>query len=157
MVDYWVYAGVVVVIALAGIAAYLHWRLFLMRKLIHEQEQKSVLNEERKRRQINASIQILCRTVLDDQVRYAEASLRISALMNQLNVDEQARLDYAAFDDLAGKIAHIPILDAWKALPKEQRQVYEEEIQEHEAACGDSIRDAAQNLLGRELGGRSQN
>ena len=62
------------------------------------------------------------------QVESAEACLRLSGLMNQLSLSEQDREAYIAIDKMAASIAHIPIMQGWKELPKKERRLYEVQI-----------------------------
>ncbi|MBC6906983.1 DUF2489 domain-containing protein [Saccharophagus sp. K07] len=141
--------GSAIILVLAGIAIYLHWKLYKLRKLNKQKQEEADRQYQQARIQINQSIQIICRAMLDGQVRYAEASLRISRLMDQLSVDGAPREEFVAFDKLAQSIAHIPILDEWKQLPKKQRREYEQHIERQEEELGDFVRDAAQRLIGR--------
>src|SRR5690606_24024296 len=101
--------GSAIILVLAGIAIYLHWKLYKLRKLNKQKQEEADRQYQQARIQINQSIQIICRAMLDGQVRYAEASLRISRLMHQLSVDGAPREEFVAFDKLAQSIAHIPI------------------------------------------------
>src|SRR5690606_31530800 len=103
------------------------------------------------RQQLNQSIQIICRALLQQQVECAEASLRVSRLMDQLSVNGSVREEFVAFDKFAEAIVHIPILDAWKELPRQQKQEFEAQIEQQEQLLGDFVRDAAQRMLGRDL------
>jgi len=100
---------------------------------------------------LNQSVQIICKALLDEQVECAEASIRISALMDQLSVNGAVREEFIAFDKLAQAISHIPILDAWKQLPRQQRKEFELQIEQQEKLLGDFVRDAAQRMIGRTL------
>lgn len=149
MTEILLYAGGLIILVLVIVAASLHWRLYLIKKQIKQKQAEADQQYQLARSRLNQSIQIICRAILDDQIGYAEASLRISALMDQLSVSEVERSEFVTFDKFAQAIAHIPILDAWKQLPKNQRKQYEVEIQRHEEEFGDFVRDAAQRLIGR--------
>lgn len=145
------YAGGAVVLVLLIIAAYLHWRLHLVNKQITQQQKEADAQYLLARQQLNQSIQIICRALLQQQVECAEASLRVSRLMDQLSVNGSVREEFVAFDKFAEAIVHIPILDAWKELPRQQKQEFEAQIEQQEQLLGDFVRDAAQRMLGRDL------
>lgn len=146
-----IYTGAAVVVILLTIALYLHWRLYLLNKQIKQKQIEADEQYRLARQQLNQSIQIICRALLEKQVDCAEASLRVSALMDQLSVNGPVREEFVAFDKLAQSIAHIPILDAWKNLPREQKREYELHMENQEQLLGDFVRDAAQRMLGRSL------
>lgn len=146
-----VYVGAAIVAVLVAIALYLHWRLYQVNKqnkIRHEEAEAQYLLA---RHQLNQSIQIICRAVLAKQVDCAEASLRVSALMDQLSVNGAAREEFVAFDKFAQAISHVPILDAWNELPRQQRKEYELLIEQQEQLLGDFVRDAAQRMIGKTL------
>ena len=60
---------------------------------------------------------------LEDHPRreVTEASIRISGLAKMLDLDEDERKQYQAFDDLAFATSHIPILADWKRLSSKER------------------------------------
>jgi hypothetical protein len=145
------YAAGAVVLVLLIIAAYLHWRLHLVNKQITQQQKEADAQYLLARQQLNQSIQIICRALLQQQVECAEASLRVSRLMDQLSVNGSVREEFVAFDKFAEAIVHIPILDAWKELPRQQKQEFEAQIEQQEQLLGDFVRDAAQRMLGRDL------
>jgi hypothetical protein len=146
-----VYAGGAVVFVLLVIAIYLHWRLHVVNKQIQQRQKEAEAQYLLARQQLNQSIQIICRALLERQVECAEASLRVSALMDQLSVNGAVREEFVAFDKLAQSIAHIPILDEWKELPREQKREFESQMEHQEQLLGDFVRDAAQRMLGRSL------
>jgi hypothetical protein len=151
MTEYLLYAGIAIVLVLLVIALYLHWRLLLLNRQIRRRKQETELQLAAARQQLNESIQIICKALLAEQVGYAEACLRISKLMDQLSVDADAREEFIAFDKLAQAVEHIPILDAWRQLPKQQKREYSTHIEQQEALLGDFVKDAAHRLIGRQF------
>lgn len=148
---YGFYAGLAVIALLSAVALYLHWLLYRQRQA-QKREQQRLDEEHRQVRETwNQSLQILCRALLEGQVDCVEASIRIAAIMDRLAVPADLRQEFVAFDKLAQSVAHIPILDAWKQLPKPQRREYEAHMAQQEASFGDFVRDAAQRMLGRQL------
>lgn len=151
MTEIFLYVGVVIVAVLLAIALYLHWRLYQVNKQVKIRQQEADAQYLLARRQLNQSIQIICRAVLDKQVDCAEASLRVSALMDQLSVNGATRDEFVAFDKFAQAISHIPILDAWNELPRQQRKEYELLIEQQEQLLGDFVHDAARRMIGKTL------
>ncbi len=145
------YVGGFIILCLLSVAIYLHWRLYQVNKQVKLRQEEAERQYQLARQKLNQSMQIICRALLDEQVECAEASLRISALMDQLSVNGPVREEFIAFDKLAQAISHIPILDAWKQLSREQRKEFESQIEQQEKILGDFVRDAAQRMIGRTL------
>jgi aryl carrier-like protein len=149
MTDFLFYAGVLIIVVLSAVAITLHWRLYKVKQEIKMRKAEVEQQYHLARAQLNQSVQIICRALLADQVECAEASIRISALMNQLSVNGAEREEFVAFDKLAEAISHVPILDAWKQLPKAQKKEFTSQIEQQEQLLGDFVRDAAQRMIGR--------
>lgn len=149
MTDYLFYAGCIVILLLLAVALHLHWRLFWLNKLVKLRQIEADKKYAAARQNLNQSIQIICKALIEDQVGCAEASLRISKLMDQLSVTNELREEFIAFDKLANAIVHIPILDAWKSLPRDQKREYARHIEQQEELLGDFVKDAARRLIGR--------
>lgn len=149
MIEILFYLGGALVLALLSIAIYLHWRLYLNNKQLEQRQKEADAQYLHARQQLNQSIQIICRALLAEQVECAEASLRVSKLMDQLSVNGPEREEFVAFDKFAHAIEHIPILDAWKKLPRQAKRDFEEQIKQQDELLGDFVRDAAQRMLGR--------
>lgn len=148
MPDWLIILQAFIILTLVVIAGYYCIRLNQLRNRNRKQEAVQELEAGRKRNEINNSIQIICRSLLAGQVESAEASLRISALMDQLSVPESRRSEYAAFDTMTAAIRHIPILDAWKSLSKKERQQYRMLIQQKQDELDEFILDAARKMTG---------
>lgn len=149
MTDFLFYAGVLIIVVLSAVAITLHWRLYKVKQEIKMRKAEVEQQYHLARAQLNQSVQIICRALLADQVECAEASIRISALMNQLSVNGAEREEFVVFDKLAEAISHVPILDAWKQLPKAQKKEFTSQIEQQEQLLGDFVRDAAQRMIGR--------
>lgn len=143
-------AGGLIIAVLAGVALWLHWKLYLMGKkrnrLLQEQARELAVKRERS---LN-SILVLARGMLEDQVTLTEASIRISVLMEGLQLPESERSHYMVFYKLAEATAHIPILDKWKALSREEKKSFDREREKHEDRFRDFLMPAAQRLVQQE-------
>ena len=145
------FAGVLVVLCLVAIAAYLHWQLHLRKKrdalLMAEQEAKIAKNRESA---IN-SLRIIGKSYMAEQIELAEASVRVSNLMDYLSLSESQREPYRVFDEMYAKIKHIPILQAWKDLPSKEKRGHLKAIYRAEVEYKDFARDAAKSLATFEV------
>lgn len=139
--------AVVVVLILATIALTLHWRLYKLRAA----EALAADKRSRQKQDINRSIQLIARALDAQQLGAVEASIRISVLMDALAVHEAIKSEFSVFYKLAEEASHIPILDAWKALSREQRAAFDMELLMLENKYQDFVQDAASRIQGREL------
>lgn len=88
------------------------------------------------------SIAVLIRCLLQKQVPVTEAAIRISGLAKMLDLDEDERKQYQAFDDLAFAVSHIPILADWKRLSSKERYKLTLERETIESQFEERIQDA---------------
>ncbi|MBQ0719484.1 MAG: DUF2489 domain-containing protein [Gammaproteobacteria bacterium] len=139
--------AVVIVVALASYALHLHRKL---QRVDVEREKAKLAFEQQlkdKTAETSKSITILARALVAEELSVTEACLRISWLLTQINPDARESEAYSVFFQVADATAHIPILDAWKSLSREQRKAFDRERLETEKAFGDFVLDAAKKLL----------
>jgi hypothetical protein len=134
-------------LALAGIATYLHWQLYLRRKR-HEIEfagqQASIAKG---REEMITSLHIIAKSYLAEQVDLAEAGIRISRVMDLLAVSDAERAPFAVFDQVHERLSDIPIMAEFKALPKQEKRAHFKRIERVELEFQDFAKDAAIALI----------
>lgn len=140
-----------VILILIIIALIMHWRLYKLRSARAKTDAQAAGKRIQQKLSINQSIQVIARAFEADQVGATEASIRISVLLDALEVQSAIKDEFSAFYTLAEAASHIPILDAWKALPKEQRKIYDRELSLMEEQYKDFVMDAAIRIQGREF------
>lgn len=143
--------GAIILIVLSFIAWRLQRRVNKMEreKVEHQQEIEELKDNHQE--YLNSSIQILAQGIIDEQLSLTEGAIRISVLMDNLNIADTHREDYSAFFQLAEATAHIPILDAWKRLPKKEKARFEQERANTEEKYKDFVVDAAKRILGKNF------
>jgi hypothetical protein len=154
----WLVAGaVVIIVALAAYAAYLHWLLYRRKRLVAVATAPQLDSERRmgvagpaipgvQRVTIRRSLYLLADAILDDKLSHTEGCLRICAIAANLEDSERFRIEYGVLFRVAASTAHIPILDAWQALPREEKQRYDKEREGIEAKYTDAVIDAARRI-----------
>ncbi|EGG95423.1 Periplasmic/membrane protein [gamma proteobacterium IMCC1989] len=154
----WAVLSVVAIIVIVGLAYYAFTlqtqvNAIEKQKMEKEKEQQLTLNKQaqEKRDSMNKSIQILARGLDDDQLSKTEASIRIGALLEFLDVDDNVKEEYSAFFQLAEATAHIPILDKWKVLPTKEKLRYDSEREALEEKYGDFVVDASKRIIGKNF------
>jgi Flp pilus assembly protein CpaB len=139
-----------IVIGLATYAGYLFY-LINQQTLAQEQQRKALEAADKKRKQtVVNSIQIICRSVAQQQCDISEASWRVSVLMDSLNdVFIEHSKEYPAVFELYNGIKHMPILDNRKKLTKKERMKFDLERMKLEAHLNEAVLDDLQRLAAR--------
>lgn len=143
--------AVLVILLLAAIAIFLHWQLHLRKKRAAQQEAELAAKIAKKRQEAANSLRFIAQSYLAEQVELAEAGIRISKLLDYLAVNEAQRAQYRVFDEVNQRLKHIPILQAWKDLPKKEKRTHMQLISEVENEFKDFAFDAAKSLSGFNL------
>ena len=144
-------AGAIIVLALAMIAWRLQSRVYKMEHAKKQQAAALDTLKDEHQQYLNNSVQVLAQGLVDDQLSLTEGAIRISVLLGNLTMTEQEKEDYSAFFQLAEATAHIPILNAWKALPKKEKRRFENERLEIEEKYRAFVVDAATRIRGKRF------
>ncbi|MFY0664069.1 MAG: DUF2489 domain-containing protein [Natronospirillum sp.] len=128
----WVSLGVVIVLALAVYAGWLHYRLY-------QHRQKQALHDAEFERQKQAheaflqdSIQIIAKNLVHEDLNPSEGAIRIKHLMDGLELDVQEREQFSVFDTLYEAVKDMATHDARKALSPTERKRQDYEREQHE-------------------------
>lgn len=143
--------GLLIVLLLVGIAIYY---LRKVKKMQATKEQQLKHLDELKKdhnNYLNKSVQVLAQGLIDDQLTLTEGAIRISVLLDNLKIDDEVRNDYSAIFKLAEATAHIPILDAWGKLSKNEKKQFDKARLGIEDQYKDFVVDAARRLKGKSF------
>ncbi len=147
--------GVLIVLVLALIAGRLVYKVYLQKKdhalKLQAQEAENQKAQIEQRQWINKSIQILAQAVHKDELTLTEASIRISGLLDSLDVQADIKTEFSAFYQLREKTSHIPYLEAWQHLSNAEQKKFDLERLRYEATFNDFVMDAAKRIQGREF------
>lgn len=132
-----------IILVLACVAAYLHFLLFKrkMREDALKAEGEKAL--EKKQSEALKSVQVIAAAYINGDCELAEASVRIHHLLGYINTD---RSQFTVFDKVADRIAHIPMLDEWKALDRKTKNAHRRTISAVEEEFEAFAKDAAEKL-----------
>lgn len=140
-----------VVLALAVYAASLVIKLLKQKRQQADIAERQALERNQssagKRVDAQASIEILIRCLLQDQVSLTEAAIRVSALAKTLGHSEVEQSFYKPFDSLAMATSHIPILQDWAKLSNKERKQFDSQRAEIESEHRDTVMSAAKQLV----------
>jgi hypothetical protein len=147
--------GAVIVAVLAGIAGYLLFKVYRQ----HKEHETKLNNQEKANQhalreqqvQVNKSIQILAQALGNEELTLTEASIRISGLLDILDVNDDIKTEFSAFYQLREKTSHIPYLAAWQNLSNIEQRKFDRERLQQEAVFNDFVMDAAKRILGRNF------
>ena len=115
-----------IVLALAAYAIWLHLKLTKQQKrskqLLAEQEIAAEKNMQR----IHSDIKFLATAYINAQVDLPEVSLRISKLLDCLQLNTEQRQAFQVFDNVRMLIEEIPTHQDWKALDKSTKKQHQQ-------------------------------
>ncbi|WP_231591678.1 DUF2489 domain-containing protein [Cellvibrio sp. pealriver] len=152
---FFIVTGVLVIVVLAAIASNLVYKVYLQKKVREEKlealEQANQQAQREQREWLNKSIQILAQALHNDELTLTEASIRISGLLDALDVQSSIKEEFSAFYQLREKTSHIPYLEAWQNLSKAEQNKFDIERLRHEETFHDFVRDAAKRIQGRDF------
>ncbi|ETI61080.1 DUF2489 domain-containing protein [Marinomonas profundimaris] len=100
--------------------------------------------EERQKR--IDSIRVLLKVAGTDEINWIEASIRVKHLLDQLGIDLSDHDDVSAFYIVTEKTLHIPTHEQWKALPKEAKAKFSNEMDKYEKEHAEHLMRAKQSL-----------
>ncbi|MDA7825779.1 DUF2489 domain-containing protein [Porticoccaceae bacterium] len=92
------------------------------------------------------SIRVIAQALLQNDLTPTEAAMRIGFLAQQYSPTEDQAPSLQVFQSLAMETSHLPILDAWKALPASDKQRLDKERQSIENSHSEAIQVAANTL-----------
>lgn len=143
--------GLAIVLVLAAIAVYYRKRVRELEKSqqLRRDEQKAEHDAQRLR--VNRSIQIIAQGLINEELSLTEGAIRIKMLLESLSIQPDVRETYVAFYHLADATAHIPILEAWKALSTRKKLEFDRQRQQFESDHREFVLDAAQRILGEQF------
>lgn len=138
--------GAIILIFLSFVAWRLQRQVNKMETKKLEQQQELEELKDNHQKYLNNSIKILAQGIVDEQLTLTEGAIRISVLLDNLKISDGQREDYSAFFQLAEATSHIPILEAWKKLPKKEKALLDKERMSMEEKYKDFVVDAAKRI-----------
>lgn len=154
----WIALALLIIVVLGGYAGYLHWLLRQQKRrrtqaqagsttdsatpAVHTFEppapQRTVVAEK--------AVYLLAEALLDDKLTHTEGCIRIAAMAAGLPDYQGFQKEYAVFFQVAEATAHVPILDAWRALSPQEQKSLERERLDIEERYRPAVVAAAQQL-----------
>jgi hypothetical protein len=124
--------GIVIIAVLTAYAFFLWLKVWQQQRKDASTLHTQTLNQQRAMDSARENINIMLRVVIQEQVSLTEAAIRIMAYCRALPAEERDSNCYQPFDQLARATAHIPILDRWQALSRQEQNKLDHERQQLE-------------------------
>lgn len=99
--------GALIVLALSGVAIHL-WRKVWAAERRQREGAQQQLNHDARMEHIHDSLQLLANSVLNDQVRIAEAGIRMAILLDNLNLNCEEKHRLSPITEVYNRTRHIP-------------------------------------------------
>ncbi|MCF1426477.1 MAG: DUF2489 domain-containing protein [Shewanella sp.] len=117
----WIILGTAIILVLASYAAYLLFKLKKQREKIAKAKAEKQAEANAKREAILDDIRYIAKAMVDDRCELSEGVVRIARLFELLSLSERVAPDYPQLFTHFAVIKDHPIMDARKALPKQER------------------------------------
>ena len=137
----------IIVLALTIYAIYVVRLVYLQRKENIKRQLDDAASKNKAAAKARKDIAIILRVLTQGQMSLTEAAIRVMALKLALPLNEQNTEKFSALDNLAKATSHIPILNQWKALSREQQDEYDKEREHLEALYQQDIMNASHAYL----------
>lgn len=145
-------AGFLVIAVLAVIAWRLWQKVWDNEKRIKAHEQQVQASEQKRLDYIHESLNVIAAAVLDDQVRVAEAGIRMAVLLDNLPLSCDSKHRFKPLFDIHDRSRHIPTHSKWEALEKKERRRFEKELVSIEREFEAQVKDIASHIKQNPFG-----
>jgi hypothetical protein len=135
-------SGAILSCTLAAYACYLAFKLKNKAKV----SSQPTFYDPQKELDAQLSIRVIAQALLQNDLSPTEAAMRIGFLAQQLTDGFRQDKSIKVFQALAMDASHLPILDAWKALPKDEKNRLEKERLSIESKYSEQVQQAAKAL-----------
>ena len=142
----WIIFALVIILILASYAGYLLLKLKRQRADARQAEAAKQAAAEAKRDEILGDIRYIAQAMLDDRCEVSEGVVRIARLFDRLSLTERVSPDYPTPFNHFELIKDHPIMEARKALPKQQRMKLDLQRMKSEAEHEEAILAEAKQL-----------
>ncbi len=158
MPDFWVYAGIalggLLSVALSGYIFVTLRKMRAMQAAIAQREAEQEAELQAHRAHLRESLEVIARTMLEDQVELSEACIRLKVLIDNYDPDLHQQRGFAVFNELHARLAHMPTHQARKEADPKWIRKLDKERYRLEREYREDLRSAGEKLL-QHLRGQS--
>lgn len=151
MSESWIYGLIVVgVLVCAGLLVFIWKQHSSIKAMKEEQAEKQKALEARVQEQrdyLIESIHVIANAMIhDERMTLTEGTIRISVLLDNLAPQLKQEPDFSVISAVYEQTRHIPYLDKWKELDKQEQWRYTQEMKRIEKENKDALLKAAELL-----------
>jgi Protein of unknown function (DUF2489) len=116
-------------------------------KVVERERDALALRREQQSEELVRGINILCRSMIDDQVELSEGCMRVKILMDHLNASLHEDIRFGVFNEVYSQLEDMPRFKARKSVNKRFLNVLDERRSKIEAENREAILSASKELL----------
>ena len=144
--SYFAIAIMAIIVLVLGVVAWRMWRqVFALQTQQKEaaiaKEKADAIAAQEKIDYIFESLNVIASSVLDDQVRLAEACIRMSVLMDSLPLSCESKHFFSPIFEVYNQTRHIPTHENWKALDRKQQKSFKQESFSIESKLNEPVKE----------------
>ena len=144
--------GIVVIVVLSVVAWRLWKQVWRAEATLEEKRKEAQENQIKRLDHIHESVNVIASALLDDQVRVAEACIRMAVLLDNLPLSCDSKHRFAPIFEVYNRSQHIPTHSKWNELDKKERRKFEHELFALESELGDKAKEAAKYIKENPFG-----
>ncbi len=115
-------SALVIISVLAGIAIWMWSQVLKQQKIQRDNQAKIEKMAQEKREYIIESVRVIAANVVDEGLNISEGSIRLKVLIDNLNLPDEEKIHFDAFDKLYEQVKDLDTHQARKQLSKEKRK-----------------------------------
>lgn len=138
--------AIAIVLALAGYAGWLHWKLYQHRQRMTEQTAEYERQKLAHQDYLIESIRIIAANMVDEDLNLSEGAIRLKFLLDGLGLPEEEREKFRALDELYEQVREFDTHDARKALAAKERLRQDRSREAHERDHRSRVLEVASTL-----------
>ncbi|MCO4757916.1 MAG: DUF2489 domain-containing protein [Oceanospirillaceae bacterium] len=148
MSETWVYGLIAVgLLVCVGLVVFIQRQRTTIKAAQEEQAAKLHALEAKAQEQrdyLIESIHVIANAMIhDERMTLTEGTIRISVLLDNLSPQLKQEPDFSVINEVFERTRHIPYLNKWKELDKQERWRYKQEMKQIEAEHKDALLKAA--------------
>lgn len=144
--------GLVVIVVLSVVAWRLWQKVWKTEAELEQKRKEAQENEIKRLDHIHESVNVIASALIDDQVRVAEACIRMAVLLSNLPLSCDSKHRFNPIFEVYNRTQHIPTHSKWNELDKKERRKFEQELFAIEKEFTDQVMEAAKHIKENPFG-----
>jgi hypothetical protein len=139
--------AVLIIFSLSVYAAILWKRVYDKNAQTKRNENAFIEQQEKQIQHIHESLNVIAKSIRDQQCPLIEGCIRIKVLLDQLQLPDKMKQELAIFEHIYDETKHIPTHQAWKSLKLKQRHQFNSDMEQLTSKHEQEILFASEQLL----------